>query len=112
MDPKKAAEFSFKLHDKFREEATKIVKTALLLKGIAGKEGLTAGDDEVETQIREIAAQRAQDYETLKKSLEKDDFIDNIRSEILNRKTYEFLETKANVTMVRNEEKGMSEELK
>jgi hypothetical protein len=48
----------------------------------------------------------------LKKSLEKDDFIDNIRSEILNRKTYEFLETKANVTMVRNEEKGMSEELK
>ena len=112
MDPKKAAEFSFKLHDQFREEAAKIVKTVLLLKGIAGKEGLTAGDDEVENQIREIAAQRAQDYETLKKSLEKDDLIDNIRSEILNRKTYEFLETKASVTMIRNEKKKMPEELK
>ena len=110
MDPKKAAEFSFKLHDQFREEAAKIVKTVLLLKGIAGKEGLTAGDDEVENQIREIAAQRAQDYETLKKSLDKDDLIDNIRSEILNRKTYEFLEAKAKVTTVRNEKKNMPEE--
>ncbi len=62
--------------------------------------------DEVEKQIREIAAQRAQDYETLKKSLEKDDLIDNIRSEILNRKTYEFLEAKAKVTTVRNEKTG------
>ena len=110
MDPKKAAEFSFKLHDQFREEAARIVKTVLLLKGIAGKEGLTAGDDEVEKHIREIAAQRAQDYEALKKSLEKDDLIDNIRSEILNRKTYAFLEAKAKVTTVRNEKKDMPEE--
>jgi trigger factor len=110
MDPKKAAEFSFKLHDQFREEAAKIVKTVLLLKGIAGKEGLTAGEDEVENQIREIAAQRAQDYETLKKSLDKGDLIDNIRSEILNRKTYKFLEAKAKVTTVRNEKKDMPEE--
>jgi trigger factor len=110
MDPKKAAEFSFKLHDQFREEAAKIVKTVLLLKGIAGKEGLIAGDDEVENQIRKIAAQRAQDYETLKKSLDKDDLIDNIRSEILNRKTYEFLEAKAKVATVWNENKDMPEE--
>ncbi len=44
MDPKKAAEFSFKLHDQFREEATKIVKTVLLLKNIARKEALTVGE--------------------------------------------------------------------
>jgi trigger factor len=109
MDPKKAAEFSMKLHDHFREEAAKIVKTVFLLKGIAGKEALTAGEDEVEKQIREIAAQRAQDYETLRKSLEKDDLIDNIRSEILNRKTYAFLEAKAKVTTVRTEKKGIPE---
>jgi trigger factor len=109
MDPKKAAEFSMKLHDHFREEAAKIVKTVLLLKGIAGKEALTAGEDELEKQIREIAAQRAQDYETLRKSLEKDDLIENIRSEILNRKTYAFLEVKAKVTTVRTEKKGIPE---
>jgi trigger factor len=110
MDAKKAAEFSFKMHDQFREEAAKIVKTVLLLKGIAGKEGLTAGDDEVEKQIREIAAQRAQDYDALKKSLEKDDLIDNIRSEILNRKTYQFLEANAKVITLRNEMPLMMEE--
>ncbi len=110
MDPKKAAELSFRMHDRFREDAVKIVKTMLLLKEIAGKEGLTVGDDEVDRQIREIAAQRSQDYEALKKSLEKDDLVDNIRSEILNRKTYEFLEAKAKVTVVKNEKKNMLEE--
>jgi trigger factor len=103
MDPKKAAEFSFKLHDQFRDNAIKIVKTVLLLKSIAGKEALDAGEDEVEQKIRDIAAQRAQDYEALKKSLEKEDMIDNIRSEIINRKTYEWLQTKAHVTSVDKE---------
>ena len=46
----------------------------------------------------------------MKKSLDKDDLIDNIRSEILNRKTYEFLEAKAKVTTVRGEMKDMQEE--
>ena len=109
MDPKKAAEFSIKLHDQFREEATKIVKTALLLRGIARKEGLIAGDDEVENEIREMAVKRAQDYETLKKSLEKDNLMEEIRSEILNRKTYEFLETKALITLTGKETKEMPE---
>jgi len=110
MDPKKATEFSMKLHDHFREEAAKIVKTVLLLKGIAGKEALTVEEDELDTQIREIALQRAQDYETFRKALEKDDLIDSIRSEILNRKTYAFLEAKAKVTTVINEKRVVSEE--
>lgn len=105
MDAKKAAEFSFKLHGQFRDEAAKIVRTVLLLKAIAGKEGLAAGDDEVEKKIREIAVQRGQDYETLKKSLEKDDLIDNIRSEIINRKTYDFLEANATVTAAKKDQK-------
>lgn len=109
MEPKKAAEFSMKLHDHFREEAAKIVKTVLLLKGIAEKEGLVAGEDEVEIQIREIAAQRAQDYETLRNKLEKDDMMDNIKSEIQNRKTYEFLEAKGRVTTVLPDKKGIPE---
>ena len=67
MDQKKAAEFAFKLHDQFREDATKIVKTTLLIKNIARKEGLTVDDEEVDNQIREIASQRAQDYESSKK---------------------------------------------
>jgi len=110
MDQKKAVEFSLKLHDQFREEATKIVKTALLIKNIARKESLTVDDDEVDNQIREIASQRAQDYESFKKSLEKDDLIENIKNEILNRKTYEFLVSKATVTLPKQEKKAAMEE--
>jgi trigger factor len=110
MDSKKAAEFSFKLHDKFRQEATKIVKTALLIKNIALKETLTVDDGEVDSHIRTIASQRAQDYESFKKSLEKDDLIENIKSEILNRKTYEFLSSKAMVTRPKAEKKEIMEE--
>ncbi len=50
-------------------------------------------------------SQRAQDYESLKKSLEKDDLIDNIRSEILNRKTYEFLAVESDDNSVQGDEK-------
>ncbi len=112
MDPKKAAEFSFKLHDQFREEATRIVKTGLLLTSIARKESLTVDDEEVEKEIREIASQKAQDYESFKKSLEKDSLIENVKNEILTRKTYQFLAAKAVVTVIKNEKIGVPEEEK
>ena len=106
MDPKKAAEFAFKLHDQFREDATKNVKIALLIKNIARKEGLTVVDEEVDKQIREMASQRAQDYESLKSSLLKDDLVDNIRNEILDRKTYDFLSSKATISVPKVTIKG------
>jgi len=110
MEPKKATEFSLKLHGQYREEAAKIVKEILMLKAIGAKEGLTVGDDEVENQIREMAVQRAQDYEALRKSLDKDGLLDNIRSEILNQKTYEFLAANAKVNIVRREKNDIFKE--
>jgi trigger factor len=109
MDTKKAAEFSLKLRDQIRGEAIKIVKIDLLLKNIARKEGLSVSEAEVDTQIREIALQRAQDYETFKKSLEKDDLIGNLTSEIISRKTYEFLLMNATVTTTKNEKSAVPE---
>lgn len=100
MDPKKATELALKFRDQCREEATKIVKTVILIKNIARKEALTVEDQEVEKQIAEMASQKAQDSETLRKSLEKEELIDSIRSEILSRKTYEFLMEKAHITTV------------
>lgn len=109
MDPKKAAEFCFKLRDQLREEATKIVKTVILIKNIARKEAITVDEGEVEKQIGEMASQRSQDFETLKKSLKKDDMVDSIKSEILSRKTYEFLVVKAHIMTVRAEKTGKPE---
>jgi trigger factor len=110
MDQKKATELALKLHDRFREEAAKIVKTVLLIKSIATKEAIAVDDQEVEKKIAEIASQRAQDYETLKKSLEKEDLIDSIKSELQSRKTYEFLMEKAKITTVSAKITGTPEE--
>lgn len=100
MDSKKATEMVLKFRDQCRGDATKIVKTVILIQNIARKEGLTVDDRDVEKRIAEMAAQRAQNIETLKQSLEKDDLIDGIKSEILSRKTYEFLLEKAHITTV------------
>ena len=112
MDAKKAAELCFKLHDQLREEATKIVKTVILIKNIARKEAITVDEGEIEKQIGEMASQRGQDVDTLKKSLEKDDMVDSIKSEILSRKTYDFLAAKAQITTVKTEKTGKPEEEK
>ena len=103
MDPQRAADFSFRLHDQFREEALRTVKVGLLMKSIAAKEALRVGEDELEKEIRQIALQRNQDYQTVREKLEKDDLIENIRNVLLNRKTHEYLMEKATITTVRKE---------
>lgn len=110
MDPKRAADLSFRLHDQFREEALRIVKVSLLLKSIAAKDALQVGEDELEKEIREIALKRGQDYQTVREKLEKDDLAENIRSVLLNRKTYEFLREKATITPIRKQNTESAEE--
>lgn len=109
MDPKKATEFTLKLRDQFQDEAQKAVKMILLLKNIAEKESLHVSDEELESRVREMAQQRSQDYDAFRKSLEKDDLLENIRSEILTGKTYEFMEMKGHVTTVKKGSKEPAE---
>jgi len=109
MDSKKAAEFTLKLHDQFRDEAQKAVKVILLLKSIAEKESLSVSDDELESKVREMAVQRSQDYDSFRNNLEKEDLLDNIRSEILTNKTYAFLEKQGQVKTVKREPTGLTE---
>jgi trigger factor len=109
MDSKKAAEFTLKLHDQFRDEAQKTVKMILLLKSIAEKESLSVSDEELESKVREMAVQRSQDYDSFRNNLVKEDLLDNIRSEILTSKTYEFLEKQGRVTTVKREAKELAE---
>lgn len=99
MDPKKAEELAVNYSGHFRDEATKVIKTTILLEKIAEKESISVTDEEVENRIRELALQGSQDYETYRKSLEKDGLLENIRGELVNRKTYEFIESSARVTL-------------
>ncbi|MGO9137435.1 MAG: trigger factor [Syntrophales bacterium] len=89
------------LYDLYKDEASKIVRTILLLKNIGEKEAITVSDQEVEEKIREMAQLRGQNYDSLKESLQSGDMMDDIRSEILNAKVFAFIEDKATVEIVK-----------
>jgi trigger factor len=100
MDKKTATELTVKMHDTFRDEARRIVLTALIIKNISRIENISAGEDEVEERIRMMAESRGQTVEALRESLDKDDMLDHIANEILHQKVFDFIESKAKINMV------------
>jgi len=88
------------LYDHYKDEASKIVRTILLLKNIGEKESISVSDQEIEEKIRELAQLRGQNYDSLKESLESGNMLEDIRNEILNTKVFDFIEDKAKVEIV------------
>jgi trigger factor len=89
------------LYDLYKDEASKIVRTILLLKNIGEKEAIAVSEQEIEEKIREVARERGQNYDSLKESLESGNMMEDIRSEILNAKVFGFIEDKAKVEIVK-----------
>jgi trigger factor len=110
MDEKNAMELSFKMHDKFKEEAQKVVKTFLLLKKIAQKEAIQVEEADLDQYIRELAAKHGRDYEQIKKAFEQEERKDNLKTELIQKKVFDFIELKANIKVV--EKNGMAVEVK
>jgi len=110
MDPQIISQMSASWRDKYREEAIRIVKTSLLLKGIAQKESIDVTAEELEQRMKEIAQQYSQNYGDLAESFD-EDMMENVKSDILNKKIFEFIENKADVTMV-EQGKSLSQEEK
>jgi len=100
MDPKAAAEFIPKLRDMYKEEAVKIVRTLLLIKSIAAKEAIVVDKAEVEDYVRELAQQRGQNYDVVRETMEKEGLLDQVEMDLLNRKVFEYIESKAEITLV------------
>jgi len=103
MDKKTATEMTVKMHDAFKDEAKKIVMTALIIKNISRLESISAGEGEVEDRIRMMAESRGMTVEALREPLEKDDMLDHIENEVLHQKVFDFLESKAIIRMVKKE---------
>jgi trigger factor len=80
-----------KLRATQREAATKEVKANLLLQKIAEAEQLEATDDEVNQEIRSLAAQAKQTPEAIQQRLEEQGAIDRIRNRIRADKALQFL---------------------
>jgi ATP-dependent Clp protease protease subunit len=100
MDEKNATELSIKMHDKFKDDAVKIVKSFLIIKKIAEKESLKVDDADIDNYIKELAVKHSRDYQTLKSAYEKEERKDNLRAELVQKKVFDFIEQHANMTAI------------
>ncbi len=87
-----------KLQEDYREAAMKQVRTFLILEKIAGQEGITVTEEEVEGRLREISERTRQKYDVVKRYYEKQGFIPDVKAGIMNEKTLNFLLEKANIS--------------
>ena len=100
MNQKDIEEMNRNYRNIYKDEATKVVKTFLLLKNIALKESLTVDNESMDKKMREMSQQMGQDFSSLKKSLEEDNMVDGIRAELLNKKVFEFILENANIHLL------------
>lgn len=100
MDEKNAMDFSFKMRDKFTDEAIRAVKSFLILKKIAAKEKLSVDENEIENHIKDIAAKYGRNYQLLKDAYAKDDKKDSLKTELIQKKVFDFIEQHANIKFV------------
>ena len=107
MPDDKAAEISYNLHGRFKDQAAKMVKASFILSEIAKKESIEVGEEEIEEKLRELAQRYGQDYESAKKAYEGNEMKDRLKDELLEQKTLDFIEEKATITAL---EKGKKKE--
>ncbi|MRR15767.1 MAG: trigger factor [Deltaproteobacteria bacterium] len=108
MEEKSAMELSFRMHDQFKQEAEKTVRTFLLLKKIAEKEGLTASESDIDNHIRELAEIHQTDPAVVRGAYDNEERVSSLKSEIIQKKVFDFIEHQANIKAI--EKVGMDEE--
>jgi trigger factor len=101
-------ELSFRMHDQFKQDAEKTVKSFLILKKIADKEAITVADDDINNHIKELAEIHHADYEVVKSAYEDEERMSSLKSDIIQKKVFDFIEREANIKVV--EKVGMDRE--
>ena len=97
MDPDQATNMAVNLHDRLKDDAVRIVKSTLLLQKIAEKESIQVYEKEVEEKLKEIGDKYKQSYESVRQSYEQQNLLESFRSKLLEEKTLDFIESKANI---------------
>ncbi len=102
MDPQMISQVSGTWHDRYKDEAIRIVKSSILLKNIARKENIYVTTEELEKRLNEIATQYSQNYEKILGSFD-EDMKESVKGDILNKKVFEFIQSKAAITVIKND---------
>jgi trigger factor len=87
-----------KFQEDYREAAMRQVRTFLILEKIAGQEGITVTDEEVEDRFREISERTHQKFDVVKRYYEKNGLIPEVKAGIMNEKTLNLILEKANIS--------------
>ncbi len=102
MDPEQATNMAVNLHDRFRDDAVRVVKTTLLLQKIAEKESIQVDEKEVEEKLKAIGDRYRQDYESVKQSYEQQNLLESFKLKLLEEKTLDFIEGKSNINITKD----------
>ncbi|MDI6743263.1 MAG: trigger factor [Smithella sp.] len=100
IDENTAMDFGFKMRDKYKDDAAKIVKSFMILKKIAQKESFVAEESDLERYLQDLSQQSGKDYESLKTMYKSEDREDSLKMEIIQKKVFDFIEQNANITIV------------
>jgi len=87
-----------KLRESFLPMAEKEVRGSLILEKIAGMENLSVSEAELDKKIEQIAAQINQRVEAVKSYYQKELLLGDLRAQLLEGKTLDFLLSKAKIT--------------
>jgi len=107
MDEKNAMDLSFRMHDQFKQDAEKTVRSFLLLKKIAEKEAIMVSDDDIDNYIKELAEIHHADYEFVKSAYDNEERMNSLKSEIIQKKVFDFIKHRANIKAI--EKVGMEQ---
>ncbi len=107
MDDKSATELCLNMHDQFKDEAAKEVKSFLLLKKIAEKEKISVEDADADEHIRQLASKYQKDYELIRKAYEDEEKKENLKLELKQKKVFDFIAQNANIKDI--EKQGLLE---
>lgn len=95
-----AIDFTMKMHDKYKGDAEKIVKSFLILKKIAEKESFAVDDNELEKHLQDMALQSGRDYESFKKMYDNEEKMDSVKMDLIQKKVFDFIERNANIKII------------
>jgi len=107
MDDKSATELCLNMHDQFKDEAAKEVKSFLLLKKIAEKEKIIVENADADEHIRQLALKYEKDYELIRKAYEDEEKKENLKLELKQKKVFDFIVQNANIKDI--EKQGLLE---
>src|SRR5574337_1582655 len=82
---------------KARELASKRIQDSLLLEAVAKQEGLVVSEEEHNTEVESTAAALNRKSEAFRKLLQREERIEGLRMQLLERKALDFLYERANV---------------